>query len=269
LVYFLLYITTVSTNYNSKINQLINAQPPGIVYLSSWLVANGYSHNLQQRYKKSNWLKSIGAGALVRVNDKLNYEGAVYALQAQANLTIHPGARTALSILGKAHYLEMSAGRILLFGGTTEKLPLWFKRYNWGAKLEYHPTNFLPSDLGLIDHDTSTFSIRISGAARAMMECLYLAPKRQDLVECFQLMEGLNNLSPQKVQVLLEQCQSVKVKRLFLYMAEKAKHQWVEYLDMDKIDLGKGKRSVVKNGSFVRKYAITIPKELEERGESI
>lgn len=259
----------MSTNYNSKINYLINSQPPGIVFLSSWLVANGYSHNLQQRYKKSSWLKSIGAGALVRINDKLNYEGAIYALQTQANLTIHPGAKTALSILGKAHYLEMSAGRILLFGGTAEKLPLWFKRYNWGAKVEYHPTNLLPADLGLVDHDMGAFSIRISGAARAMMECLYLAPRRQDLVECFQLMEGLNNLSPQKVQVLLEKCQSVKVKRLFLYMAEKAKHQWVEYLDMDKIDLGKGKRSVVKNGSFVRKYAITVPKELEESGESI
>jgi hypothetical protein len=26
------------------------------------------------------------------------------------------------------------------------------------------------------------------------MECLYLAPEKQELAECYQLMEGLNNL---------------------------------------------------------------------------
>jgi hypothetical protein len=76
-------------------------------------------------------------------------------------------------------------------------------------------------------------------------------------------MEGLNNLSPKLVQSLLENCQSIKVKRLFLYMAEKAKHPWLTYLDITKIDLGKGKRSIVKSGAFIEKYGITVPKELK------
>lgn len=101
------------------------------------------------------------------------------------------------------------------------------------------------------------------------MECLYLAPQIQDLVECFDLMEGLNNLPPAQVQNLLENCQSVKVKRLFLYMAEKAKHSWFNHIDTSKIDLGKGKRSIVKQGAFVEKYGITVPKELEGNGKSI
>lgn len=42
----------------------------------------------------------------------------------------------------------------------------------------------------------------------------------------FELMEGLNNLRPNQVQDLLEKCESVKVKRLFLYLAEKAGHEW-------------------------------------------
>ena len=72
-----------------------------------------------------------------------------------------------------------------------------------------------------------------------------------------------------QVQTLLENCQSVKVKRLFLYMGEKADHNWFNYLDLKNVDLGKGKRSIVKNGLFIDKYGITVPKELAEHGKSI
>lgn len=45
-------------------------------------------------------------------------------------------------------------------------------------------------------------------------------------------------------------------------MAEKAGHSWFKYIKYDKIDLGKGKRSVVADGIYVPKYEITVPKEL-------
>ena len=259
----------MSTEIGSKINRLISSQPVGIVLLSSWLVEQGYSYDLQRRYKKSNWLQPIGTGALIRSNDRVGYEGAIYALQRQGNFTIHPAARTALSLLGKAHYLELSANKVILFGGSGERLPVWFKKYDWEVSVDYYETSFLPQDLGFTEIEVKNFSIKISGAVRAIMECLYLAPQKQELVECFELMEGLNNLPPNQVQVLLENCQSVKVKRLFLYMAEKAKHSWFNYLDVTKIDLGKGKRSIVKNGAFIDKYGITVPKELEEDGKNI
>lgn len=78
-------------------------------------------------------------------------------------------------------------------------------------------------------------------------------------------MEGLNNLRPSQVQALLEQCNSVKVKRLFLYLAEKSDHEWVHHLQLEKINLGKGKRSVVKGGAYNSKYQITVERELEEK----
>lgn len=237
--------------------------------LSSWLATQGYSHDLQQRYKKSNWLKSIGVGALIRTNDKVGFEGAIYALQKQGGLTIHPGGRTALSLLGKAHYLELSANKITLIGTPGEKLPAWFKKHDWGVKPDYYETSFLSPDLGFTEVEIKSFSIKVSGAARAIMECLYLAPLKQELMECFELMEGLNNLPPKQVQTLLEDCQSVKVKRLFLYLAEKADHSWFKQLDLTKVDLGKGKRSIVKNGVLIDKYGITVPKELEEHGKNI
>ena len=96
------------------------------------------------------------------------------------------------------------------------------------------------------------------------MECLYLAPKAQPILEVFELMEGLNNLRPAVVQALLEGCNSVKVKRLFLYLADKAGHDWLAYLKLDKVDLGSGKRAIVSDGVYVSKYQITVPRELEK-----
>ena len=254
----------MSTLNQTKINHLLTATPSGTVVLSSWLIEQGYSADLQKRYRKSHWLESLGSGAMARTSDSVDYYGAMYALQKQASHSVHPGGRTALSLLGKAHYLELSSVQVVLFAGDKERLPLWFKNHDWGVKIEYHTTSFLPDNLGLEDFEVKNFSIKVSSAARAMLECLYLAPEKQELLECFELMEGLNNLRPKMVQELLEQCTSIKVKRLFLYLADKAGHEWLQYLDLQKIDLGSGKRSLVKNGVYIAKYQITVPKELAE-----
>lgn len=246
-----------------KINHLLNTQLQGVVYLSSWLTENGFSAQLLNRYKNSNWIYSIGTGAWMRVGDKPTYQGALFALQRQAGLNIHPGGKTALSLLGKVHYLELSTKQITLFGGSEEKLPAWFSKYNWGVKVNYFSSSFLPPNIGLQTLEQGAFSLLVSNPARALMECLYLTPKKQELVECYEIMEGLNNLRPKQVQELLEVCTSVKVKRLFLYMAEKAGHGWLKYMNMENIDLGNGKRSLVKDGAYISKYRITVPKTLE------
>lgn len=252
----------MSTLETTKINHLLTTQPKGTVFLASWLTENGYSPELQKRYRKSNWLTSIGTGAMVRSGDEVNYLGAIYALQKQAGLSIHPGAKNALILQGKGHYLEMGKSKATLFGGKGETLPAWFKSNKWDTSIDFHATSFLPANSGLTKYETNNFSIDISGPVRAMMECLYLAPSKFDLVESYQLMEGLNALRPDQVQLLLEACTSVKVKRLFLYMAEKAGHQWFSKININSIDLGSGKRSIVKQGVYIAKYEITVTKEL-------
>ena len=253
----------------TKINQLLSSLPNGVVLQSFWLADHGYNSDLQKRYRKGKWLQSIGTGAMIRAEEQVGYEGAVYALQKQSGFTTHPAGRTALSFLGKAHYLELATKKVTVFGSRGEELPAWFQNHDWGVKVDYYQSSFLPPDAGLVEVELKNFSIKVSGAIRAVMECLYLAPEKQDLMECYELMEGLNNLRPVNVQTLLEKCQSVKVKRLFLYMAEKAGHNWFQSLDLKKIDLGHGKRSIVKNGFYDAKYQITVPKELEEHGKSI
>ncbi|TBW57716.1 hypothetical protein EZI54_06695 [Marinobacter halodurans] len=253
----------MNTARASKLNKLLSTQPRDIVLLSAWLAEQGYSLELQKQYRKSQWFDSIGTGALVRCGDQLDYLGGVYALQAQLGLSVHPAGKTALALQGKSHYLELSAKKAQLFGSASEGLPLWFKKYDWGLSVDCKLSSFLPPELGLVDHEHKSFTVKISSPARAVMECLYMAPKSQPLVEVYELMEGLNNLRPAGVQKLLESCRSVKVKRLFLYMAAKAGHQWLDYLNLDKVDLGSGKRAIVPNGVYISAYQITVPRELE------
>lgn len=252
----------MSTVEQLKINTLLQSMPSGAVMLSSWLKDQGYSFDLQKRYRKSGWLESIGTGAMIRAGDDVGYEGGLYALQAQAGSSVHVGGRSALSLLGKAHYLELAQSKVILFGGARENLPVWFRDHDWGMEISYYATSFLPPDMGLTDVEFKTFSIKVSSAPRALMECLYLAPDHQDLVECYELMELLGDLPPAHVRALLEACKSVKVKRLFMVMAEKARHCWLPYLDLSNVDFGSGKRSVVSNGSYNAKYQITVPREL-------
>jgi len=260
----------MSTKNQTKINILLQSQPQGVVFTSSWMVKNGYSLDLQKQYKKSNWFKSIGSGAMVRTGDHLTIEGAVYSLQHQLGLRVHIGGKSALGIHGKAHYLGMHQQKMALFSPLRETLPKWFVSYEgWNNKFTFTQTDFLPADIGIVEVNQYGLIIKASSPARSIMECLYLTTKGQSLTECYELMEGLNNLRPQNVQELLGKCNSVRVKRLFLYMADKANHSWFKYLQLDKIDLGKGKRSIAKNGVFNAKYLITVPKELEKDEQGI
>ncbi|NGM63439.1 hypothetical protein G5B30_16140 [Sphingobacterium sp. SGG-5] len=260
----------MSTENLSKINLLLQSQPQGVVFTSSWMAENGYSFELQRQYRKSNWFESIGTGAMVRTGDQVTIEGALLALQRQLELNVHIGGKSALGIHGKAHYLHLHQQKMILFGPLRETLPKWFVNYEgWKGKFTFIQTDFLPTGLGVVDFNYNGYMIRISSPLRSIMECLYLAPKEQSLIECYEILEGLNNLRPQHVQELLERCSSVKVKRLFLYMADKVNHNWFKYLQYDKVDLGKGKRSIVPNGIYNAKYQITVPKELERNEKGI
>lgn len=247
----------------TKINKLLQEANPGTVMTSIWLRENGYSPELIRNYKKSKWLKSFGNGAVVRYKDDIDYLGAVFTLQNQLGLSVHPSARTALSLLGRAHYLEMNQSRVYLFANEKEVLPTWFKKHSWNPEIVYLTSSFLPPMLGMTALEYKGFTIKISSPTRAILECLYIAPKEISFLECYELMEGLTGLVPSQLQELLEKCNSVKVKRLFFYLADKTNHSWLKHLDRSRIDFGKGNRSFVKNGRYISKYKITVPKELE------
>lgn len=237
--------------------------PKSLVLLSSWLVTKGYSYELQQRYRRSGWLKSIGTGAMLKSNDPLLLSGALAAMQFQANIKIHLGGRSALELNGVSHYLQLASPEATLFASGISKLPSWFINNEWNVEYKlFRTTLFEPASIGLVDYQDTGIVMKISSPGRAIMECLSLCPNEFSLSEAYQLMEGLSTLRPKQVQELLEECKSIKVKRLFLYFAERAGHSWFKYLDITKIGLGSGNRSLSNNGVLIPKYQLVLPKEL-------
>ncbi len=255
----------MNSDKRTKINRLLSLWPQGTVATLKWLKQNGFYQQLISKYKNSGWIKSIGHGAFSRMDEKVDWFGAVYAIQTQLKLPIHIGAKTSLQLQGYAHSLPLGKEyNIYLFGLPSIKLPLWFKKYNWEVNVNYITTNILSNNyfLGLTEKDMRDYKITLSSPEKAIMEVLYLIPEKESFEEAKNLMEGLTTLRPQIIQSLLEECKSIKVKRMFLFLAEYCNHQWLKKIDKSKINLGVGKRMLVKDGMYYPKYKITIPKNL-------
>ena len=101
----------------------------------------------------------------------------------------------------------------------------------------------------------------VSTPVRAALEHLDDIPRRERFDDVGYILEKLAWLDPKEIEELLYQCRSVKVKRLFLWFAERHQQLWLGKIDLKKIDLGRGKRVLVdQDGCLDPKYQITFPK---------
>lgn len=254
----------MNTVVKTKINRLLQKQPPGALFFSEWMYRNGISYELQRRYRETGWLTSIGVGVMIRTGDEPTIFGALSCLNKQQGKHFHIGAMTALDLQGHAHYVPMGKSTVVVFAPKNETLPKWLLGRDWGVIVRSFTTRNFSDNLGLAEVVQDGFPLRISSLERAFMECLHLAPEYYNLTDLFYVMETLGGLRPNLVHELLNDCKSVKVKRLFLYMTEKAGHTWLKYLHPEQINLGSGKRVIVKGGVYDAKYQITLPKDLVE-----
>ena len=252
----------MTTQNETKLKILFKVLQSGCVVTVAWLESCGISRNLQKYYLKSGWLEPLGRSAYKKPGDTIEWQGALSAIQKQTETKVHVGGLSALALQGFSHYFRLSNETLHLFSPLKSKLPKWFVDYNWKLEVLHQQSSFLPNDIGIKEFDLKQITVNISSPERAIMECLYLAPQKIDLIECYHLFEGLVNLKPKLLNELLVNCNSVKVKRLFLYMAEKANHQWFQFLKTDQISLGKGNRMLTEKGVYISKYLISVPKEL-------
>ena len=235
--------------------------PRGTLAGYDWLKAHGVYRQLAVTYVKGGWLERVARGAFKRAGDQVDWTGAVYALQTQLGLSVHPAGKTALQMQGLSHYLPVGLASSYMFGSKDEKLPVWFKPFI--STVIYTMTNLFGDEktLGLSDHKIGDYSIKVSSPERAMFEICYDVPEKVSFEEALQLMEGLTTLRPGVVQALLEKCHSVKTKRLFMYFAEEQGHAWLKKLNLSNVDFGSGKRSFVDGGLYNKKYQIVVPKK--------
>jgi len=252
----------MNTKKPNKLNQLLTQWQHGAVYTQPHLLRLGYYHDLIKSYKRNGWLQSIGRGAYILPNDPVDFYGGLFALQGQLQLPVHIGGRTALELKGYAHYGRIAGEQYFLFSTRGTRIPKWFVQADWGVEIQFKATSLLSHEFAesFSDYDHKEFTIRISAPERAAIEMLYYIPSQQGFDEALRIMEGLMTLRPKLVQGLLENCKSVKVKRLFLYMSEKLAMPWFAELNPGRIGLGSGKRVIAARGVLDKKYLITVPR---------
>ncbi|MCP4475590.1 MAG: hypothetical protein GY821_13700 [Gammaproteobacteria bacterium] len=244
-----------------KINQLFKALPKNVVLTTAWLKQHDTSNKLAWWYVKAGWFEHIANGAYQFAGDKITWHGAVVALQQQLNLPIHVGGKTALQLLGKSHYLSKHLREIQLFGSPGTKTPTWLTASYWQTPFECHNIALFEEDekQGLMDYETDGLVLQLSSPERAAIELCHLSPNVITLTETALIVEGLTRMRPKILQPLLESCQSVKAKRLLLYLADHFEHSWRSDIDLNAIDLGKGKRVLAGGGQYNAKYQLSVP----------
>lgn len=247
----------MSTENEPKLKQLLFNLPKNTVITSKYLSSIGISHDLQKRYEKNGWLKRIYLGAYSKPNETCDINGAINALQYQLESSIHIGGLSALNnFYGITHNISFNRKQ-QLFAYRGEKLPKWFKSL-YENEVEIYTTTFLPKEMGITEYNTGNFSIKISNLERAVLEMIYLVPDNITPNEAYQIVELLTTVKPKEFQKLLENCSSIKVNRLFLYLADTISHPWFKKLDISKIKLGNGVREITTGGKYNAKYSIII-----------
>lgn len=256
----------MATNSSQKLKAVFLDWTAHSVVTHPWLRARGVSPDLSRSYVNNGWLERLGNGTFKRPGDRLSWQGALHALQSQLGLEVHAGALTALAAEGHRQYLRSGKETVYLFSQAGITLPKWFREYPWPERMNHTQTRFLPAGLGVRSADLGGFSLRASAPERAILEALHLAPKDVDLVEIAEVVEGLRTLRPKLMQDLLEDCTSIKVKRLFLYLASRSGLPVIRHLSRERLFLGSGDRMIVPGGVYIPEYEMTVPRELAPRG---
>ena len=249
----------------TKIQQIIEAEPHASMLFGDWLSRQGLDSKEQYAYMKRGWLFRISKGVYVLRGTVPTLLSTIAAYNKQLGKHCIVGAYTALDIRGYSHYLPLGKPTAYLFTDRFNKLPLWITAGEWDMTVRYMTTSFLGDGLiGVEEMTVENETLLVSSPERAFMECLNLPDSTASLLDLYYIMESMTTLRPTLLQQLLEACTSQKVKRLFLYMAEKAGHQWFKALKLETIDTGTSRLMAVPTGKYIAKYNMTIPKELHD-----
>lgn len=274
-----------------RLNHLRGLLPPGLVASASWLREHEYPTNLVAYYVASGRLESPARGVYRVPGPPLKWQSVVASLQLNERSWSHVGGRTAIVQRGLGHYARQGPETIQLYG--PETLPSWVNKLGVPEKFEQRSDAAFAElrvfrdekgvlrrfgkseepiaaealgDLGLLEIKWGTFDwpLVFSSEERAILELLQNVPERESIYEAYVLLQGLVTLRPERVSALLRACHSIKAKRLFLALSERLSHAWFKHLDLKKVDLGTGKRSLFPGGKLDAKYQITLPADIDE-----
>ncbi|MGA7936909.1 MAG: type IV toxin-antitoxin system AbiEi family antitoxin domain-containing protein [Kovacikia sp.] len=237
--------------------------PEGQVVDRAWLKARGFDRPRVDSYLRSKALQTMTRGTYRRPGPPLKWEHIVYSLQ-ELGYAVHVGGRSALELKGLAHYLPMQGvKRIALYG---DKLPSWIEKLKAPYQFEYHRLKLF-KQMPKSAVTTWTFGhwdwlIRYSTPELALLELLADVSTSADFEVADKFFESASTLRPDLIRELLLACTQIKAKRLFLWFSTRHDYSWRHVLNPQGVDLGSGKRMIIKGGALDKRFQITVPKEM-------
>ena len=248
---------------STKIKQLQRQSQETPVLYSAWLEQQGFTRSELADFVKRNWLRRIANGVYCFDGYTPTLYAVLYSYRRLLGKKYVLGASTSLGLWGFSHYGYMGDEPTFLYSPDGEHIPKWFKASSLFASLQVFSSSlFSGSEVGIDLLEVGGYEFFASSPERAILEVLSLSPMYYSLMDVYYVTEMLTTLRCNLLQQLLEMSRSVKVNRLLLYFADKAQLPWFKQLDVEKINLGKGKRALANPGIYVDKYRITVPKEL-------
>lgn len=235
----------------------------------TWLEAQGLRRHALDNLVKSRQLLLLTKGVYARPQLPVSWQGVAASMPRLMASPVVVGGLTSLELQGFSHYLPMGQTQEVHLWAPTA-CPGWLERVfeTLPRRLRWHTGIWLwknqwPSKPELKDflwHDRMT--LQLSAPEQAWLELLATVPKDVSLEHADQILQGLTALSPHKLTQLLGDCRSVKVKRLFFWLADRQRHAWRRSLEPKSFMLGNGKRVLVHGGKLDPTYLITVPAEL-------
>ena len=131
-------------------------------------------------------------------------------------------------------------------------------------KIAFKKSSLLSHESFLTQIENDGFTVKASCRELAILEFIENLDLSNGLETAQNYTESLVTLRKDVLQKVLEESKSVKVKRVFLYLAEKVNLPSFKGLNLSKVDLGKGKRVIVEGGELNKKYQITVDRTYEE-----
>lgn len=263
---------------------LQNLVPEGLPVTKQWLAKQtpDFDRHALDNLVKSRQLTPLASGVYIRPGAHLTWQGVVAALQTIFRTDLTVGGLTALELQGFAHYLPLSRQRAVHLYGKTA-LPTWLQNALPSVQLVRHSRLNSLGGAGLLtwEYDTkersfvasdipgqraSAWPFTMSSPERAYLEVLNEVPGTISFEHADQLLQGMTTLSPRRMEQLLRKCTSVKLRRLFYWMAERHSYVWLKKLPkpdaLDELGLGSGNRVVARGGRLDTKYHLTVPEEM-------
>ena len=240
----------------------------GLLVDREWLQDHGFARPAVDYYLRSGKLEAVAHGVYRKPGPALKWQNVVYSL-SELGYRLHVGHLSALAFHGFSHYLELGGkNEVRLY--SDKSLPGWINDVqDMSGLIAMKRSPFTDFELGIEDVPFGTWDwpVRYASPERAFLELTSTASSAEEIGRVLLMMEGAANLRPGLLQSLLSQCRQVKAKRLFLWVAREQGHSWYRHIDQAKIDLGSGKRQIIKGGVLDDEFLITVPRK-EEDGQT-